>query len=178
ELYVTPYLYQARCIASYECNWGVFIPEPEYHFTSFSKEERQIINSSMIALLVKMFDSKNNLGIASCNISRGGDFILEKASGDFDSDEKGKLAITYENVLKRMKLIAARELVSMELDEYIDTIKREFTKRTYYSEEDKEDKSMIINHRSWLPMEREEIEDGIKLGIELRERDEKEIIRD
>lgn len=35
ELYVTPYLYQARCIGVEEKDWGVWIPEPEYHFKEF-----------------------------------------------------------------------------------------------------------------------------------------------
>lgn len=175
EMYVTPYLYQARCISSNEGNWGVFIPEPEYHFTSFSKEERQVINSSMIALLVRMYDMKNNLGIASCNISRGGDFILEKAIGDFDTNKKTEKPVTHEDILKRMKLIAAREFVKMELEEYIDIIRKEFIKETYHSQEDE---SMIINRRSCLKMEKDEIEIGIELGMELRKKDEIENLRE
>lgn len=170
ELYITPYLYQARCISSEEGEAGVFIPEPDYHFEKFSPDEKGIINSCMIAVLVKMFDKKRNLGVASCHIGEGGDFILEKG---FEQE-----AFTYENILKRMKLIAARELVSMELGEYITRIKEEFSKITYYETEEQRDKSIIINHKSRLVMSQEEIENGILLGIQLRERQEKSNVRE
>lgn len=52
ELYVTPYLYQARCIGVEDKEWGAWIPEPVYHFKEFQGEERSIINSSMIAMLI------------------------------------------------------------------------------------------------------------------------------
>ncbi len=95
ELYVTPYLYQARCIGVEEKEWGAWIPEPVYHFKEFSEQERSIINSSMIAMLIKFFDDKNNLGIGACRLG-GGDFVLEK---EYENEQ-----ITYENILKRMKL--------------------------------------------------------------------------
>lgn len=166
ELYMTPYLYQARCIASDEEGWGVYVPEPDYHFRTFTQTERNIVNSSMIALLIKLFDTKNNLGLGSCKIG-GGDFILEKEIENED--------FTYENVLKRMKLIAARELVPMQLEEYINVIRKEFSKPTYYRKESERDKSIIINHKSRIAMTEKEIEKGIELGRELRK--EKEIER-
>lgn len=163
ELYVTPYLHQARCIASDdEDGWGVYVPEPEYHFSSFSEEERNVINSSMIALLVKMYDQKNKQGIAACKIG-GGDFILEKG---YEEE-----SLTNENILKRMKLIAARDMASMSLDDYIETLRREFSKRTYYRTEAQRDKSILVNHKSRIPMSQEEIEKGIEIGLKLREKD-------
>ena len=163
ELYVTPYIHQARCIASDDVDgWGVYVPEPEYHFSSFSAEERKVINSSMIALLVKMYDQKNKQGIAACKIG-GGDFILEKG---YENEP-----LTHENILKRMKLIAARDMVSMNFDEYLDILRNEFSKRTYYKAEDQRDKSILVNHKSRIPMTDEEIEKGIEIGINLRERD-------
>lgn len=163
ELYVTPYLHQARCIASDdEDGWGIYVPEPEYHFRSFSEEEKTVVNSSMIALLVKMYDQKNKQGIASCKIG-GGDFILEKG---YEDD-----ALTHENILKKMKLIAARDMVSMSLEDYIETLKQEFSKRTYYRTEADRDKSILVNHKSRIPMTDEEIKKGIELGLKLREKD-------
>lgn len=162
ELYVTPYLHQARCIASDDVEgWGVYVPEPEYHFSSFSEDERNVINSSMIALLVKMYDQKNKQGIAACKIG-GGDFILEKGY----EDEK----LTHENILKKMKLIAARDMVSMSLEEYLDTLRNEFSKRTYYKTEAQRDKSILVNHKARVPMSQEEIEKGIEIGLNLREK--------
>lgn len=163
ELYVTPYLHQARCIASDDTDgWGVYVPEPEYHFSSFSEKERNVINSSMIALLVKMYDQKNKQGIAACKIG-GGDFILEKGYEDEP--------LTHENILKRMKLIAARDMVSMSLEEYLDTLRNEFSKRTYYKTDAQRDKSILVNHKSRVPMSQEEIEKGIEIGLKLRQKD-------
>ncbi len=165
ELYVTPYLYQARCIGVEDREWGIWIPEPQYHFEEFSQEDRKVINSSMIAILVKCFNDKNNLGIGACRLG-GGDFILEKG---FENEKK-----TYENILKRMKLIAARELLPMTLEKYVNKIKEEFSKRTYYRTEEERDKSVIINQKGRTPMTLEEIHNGIKLGYELRERQKKQ----
>lgn len=163
ELYVTPYIHQARCIASDdEEGWGVYVPEPDYHFRSFSDEERKVINSSMIALLVKMYNQKNKQGIAACKIG-GGDFMLEKGYEDEP--------LTDENILKRMKLIAARDMVSTSLEEYIQTIRNEFSKRTYYRTEETRDKSILVNHKSRIPMTEEEINKGIEIGLKLREND-------
>lgn len=61
----------------------------------------------MIAMLIKFFDDKNNLGIGSCRLG-GGDFVLEKGY----EDEQ----ITYENILKRMKLII--EVKKKEISQY------------------------------------------------------------
>lgn len=165
ELYVTPYLYQARCIGIEEKDWGIWIPEPIYHFKDFTRLEKNLINSSMIALLIKLYDDKNNLGIGECKIG-GGDFILEKG---FEDEE-----ITYENILKRLKLIAARKLIPMSLDEYVRKIQEEFSKITYYKTEDEMDKTLIINHKARAPMELGEIKNGIELGYKLRERALKE----
>lgn len=167
ELYVTPYLHQARCIACDEDDgWGVYVPEPDYHFRSFSNEERKVINSSMIALLVKMYDQKNKQGISSCKIG-GGDFMLEKGYEDEP--------LTHENILKRMKLIAARDMVSMNFEDYIKTLRNEFSKRTYYRIENDRDKSILVNHKCRVPMTEEEIAEGIQLGIKLREKDVKSL---
>lgn len=161
ELYVTPYLFQARCVGVEE-EWGMWIPEPEYHFKEFSLEERNIVNSSMIAMLIKLYDNDSNLGIASCHLG-GGDFVLEKGS---ENEE-----ITYSNIIKRLKLIAARELLPISLEEYVDRLKMEFSKRTYYRSEDERDKNILINHKTRSPMTIEEIDRGIELGYKLRQKE-------
>lgn len=159
ELYIAPYLYQARCIASQESGWGLYIPEPNYRFETFNKKERLIVNSSIIALLIKLFDDKKSLGLATCKIG-GGDFILEK--------EWSNEGTTFENTLNRMKLIAARELIEIDLQEYIYLIREEFSKRTYYNKVSERDTRIIINHKSRIPMTEEEIEKGIEIGFQLR----------
>jgi len=161
ELYVTPYLYQARCIASQEDGWGIYIPEPDYRFELFSEKQRSIVNSAMIANLVKLYNEKTQQGIGSCKIG-GGDFVLEK---ELDEEE-----FSEENVLKRMKLIAARELIQMDFDTYLEALRREFSQSTYYKTESQRDKSILINHKSRIPMTEAEIERGIELGLMLKEK--------
>ena len=73
-----------------------------------------------------------------------------------------------------MKLIAARELLPMTLEEYVNKIREEFSKRTYYRIEDERDKSVLINQKGQAPMSLEEINNGIELGYELRERQKKQ----
>lgn len=168
ELYVAPYVYQARSIGVLNGQWGVWVPDPKYHFKEFEPEESSVINSSMIALLVKLYNDKEKLGIGACKLG-GGDFILEKG---FEDEE-----ITYENVLKRMKLTAARELLPMSLDEYVNKIKEEFQQRTYYKKESERDTSILINHKLRVPMTLEEIEKGIELGYALREREKSQTVK-
>ena len=45
ELYITPYYHQARCVGVETTQWGIWIPEPEYHFETFNEKDRKIINS-------------------------------------------------------------------------------------------------------------------------------------
>ena len=61
----------------------------------------------MVALLVKMYDEKTKSGLSECRLD-GGDFMLEKGFEDEN--------LSFDNILKRMKLIAARNLVQMNLD--------------------------------------------------------------
>lgn len=65
ELYVTPYINQARCIASYG-TWGMYIPEPIYRFESFTNEQESIVNTCMIAKLISLYDHEKQEGICSC----------------------------------------------------------------------------------------------------------------
>lgn len=168
ELYVTPYINQARCIACDDEGWGVYVPDPYYRFENFSEQERKIINTSMIAMLIRLYDAENRQGISACKIG-GGDFMLEKGYEN--------VPLSYENILKRMKLIAARDKITISLEDYIEKIKEEFSKRTYYKTEQDRDKSILINHKCRIPMSKDEIEKGIELGMQLRLKDKEELAR-
>ena len=160
ELYVAPYLYQARCVGVCKHDWGEWVPEPDYYFREYPENQRIIINSCMIGLLIKFYDSEKGLGLGACKIG-GGDFMLEKGYENED--------ITQENILKRMKLIAAREFIPISLDEYINKIRAEFCQRTYYQTEADRDKSILINYKSMSPILLKDIQKGIDLGLALRD---------
>ena len=159
ELYIAPYIYQARCIASQEHSYGIYIPEPYYRFEEFSIEEQKNVNTCIIANLIKLFDEEENQGLCSCKIG-GGDFILEKSWSYSDK--------SIETTLKKMKLIAARELLTTNFSNYQQLLMKEFSQRTYYNNLTEKDHSILINHKNRIPMSSEEIEDGIKLGLKLR----------
>lgn len=153
ELYITPYHYQSRCIGVESKDWGMWVPDPEYHFTEFSDNERNIINTSMVAMLVKLYDDKRKCGLSKVRLD-GGDFMIEKG---FEEDFHLK------NVLEKMRLIAARKLVPMEFDEYIDIMKHELSGQVSEYED-----RFIIGKTLRCPMSIEEINKGIELGLKLR----------
>ena len=154
ELYVTPYYDLARCVGIEEKDWGVWEPEPSYHFRKFTDEERKTVNQAMVASLIKLYDEENNLGIANCVLT-GGDFMLLKGYEDSE--------ISFENIMNSIKLIAARRLISISLEDYIDRIRIEL------SEEDiPESELVILKSRIKNPFTKEEIETGIELGLSLR----------
>ncbi len=159
EAYITPYVYQARCVASTGLGYGSYVPNPSYGFIAYSDEDTYTICKSIIANLILLYNQDENLGLGSCKIG-GGDFILEK---EYDKEPH-----TLENTLKRMHLIAARELISLNLNTYISFLKNEFNKVTYYNKLSERDPSILINHKNRFPMPREAIEDGIQLGLKLR----------
>lgn len=154
ELYVTPYDYQSRCIGV-ETEWGMWVPEPEYHFVEFKDIDRKIINSVMIAMLIKFYDEESKKGIVKCRLD-GGDFMIEKGFENHD--------INYENILQRIKLIAARELMTMELGDYINLLKLELSEKPSKSR-------IILGKKLRRPFDNFEIEYGIKLGLQLREKE-------
>lgn len=156
ELYVTPYYMQARCVASQWSGWGIYVPEPYYHFELFNKEQKKQVNTCMIANLIRLYDEEEELAIGRCKLG-GGDFILEKSWSD-------KLLST-SATLKRIKLIAARELLIMSLNDYISLIKDEFSRVTFL-----ESAEGILNLRGRVAMTNDEIKNGIQLGLELRKR--------
>lgn len=152
ELYITPYYHQARCVGVETTQWGIWIPEPEYHFETFNENDRKIINSTMIAMLIKLYDDENNKGIANCRLD-GGDFMLLKG---YENNE-----ISCDNIIKHLKLIAARELVPISLDDYINRIRIELANN-------EEINSIVIGKKLRQPFTEEEIETGIEMGLELR----------
>ena len=154
ELYITPYHYQSRCIGIDESNWGMWIPEPEYHFEDFSDTQKEVINSSMVAMLIKLYDDRRNCGLSECRLD-GGDFMLEKDFEDFE--------MNYNNILNRIKLIAARKLITVDLDEYIYRMKKELS-----SNISKDTEKIVIGKKLKQPLSEKEIEKGIELGLELR----------
>ncbi len=153
ELYVTPYINQARCIASDDA-WGMYIPEPTYRFESFSKIQEHIVNQCMIAKLVSLYDFEKEEGICKCKIG-GGDFMLPKG---LELEEP-----TIENTFNSLYLIAAREKIKCSFDMYLEILRDEFSKRTISLDQN----NLIINLRGRVPMALEDIEEGIKLGRKL-----------
>lgn len=157
ELYITPYYYQSRCIGVEDREWGIWVPEPEYLFHDFKPQDRCVINACMVALLVKLYDSKNKKGLSAVRLD-GGDFMLEKGFENCN--------VNFENILKRMKLIAARSLEAMEFEEYLSKLRQELSGQVTDTQEMK-----IIGKKLKKPLAPEEIEAGIKLGLILRERE-------
>lgn len=155
ELYVTPYINQARCIAS-DYTWGMYVPEPYYRFENFTKEQEQVVNTCMIAKLVSLYDFNKQEGISKCKIG-GGDFMLPKG---WENDTP-----TIENTLNSLYLIAAREKINCTFDDYLNIIRDEFSRETI--KEDQE--SLKINLRGRVAMDINDIENGIELGKDLVE---------
>ena len=110
----------------------------------------------MIALVIKLYDEENKKGISKWRFD-GGDFMLLKG---FENDE-----INEENIIKRLKMLSARKLITIELNEYIEKMKIEL-KNGIKDDEEK----IIIGKNLRCPFSEEEIEEGIKLGLKLREK--------
>ena len=159
-LHVCQYIENAMCVTN--CTnvnnvAGAYDPIPHYHFEPFSTEVINAANSSMIALLVNYYDAKNGKGLAKTQVS-GNDFILTR---DFKKDDP-------DTVLPNMKLIAARGLIEEPLEEYLERLRREFAIGTQRTDPDVVGGRIKVNHRSKVPMTKNQIEDGIELGLDLR----------
>ena len=157
ELYLTPYMYQSRCIGIDEKDWGVWVPEPEYHFRSFSGLERKAINSVIVALLIKFYDEEKNEGIAKCRLD-GGDFMIAKGYEKHNTDPLF--------ILKNIRLIAARQMIPIDLNSYIERIREEFSGKVNPSE------LIILGEKLRANFSDDEIEKGIELGLKLRNNEE------
>ena len=113
EIYMTPYYYQARCISYFDEKLGVYVPEPDYHFEEFNGYKKDIIEEAITAKILSLYNLGTHVGLDEFNVSSG-DFILEKGFEDTINNVN--------NVFNDMKVIAARKLVNMSLDDYIDLI--------------------------------------------------------
>ena len=152
ELYVTPYLEQARCVAS-DGEWGVYVPEPIYRFEEFEKTDADVINSCMIAKLISYYDWDKGQGLSACKLG-GGDFVLAKGYE--------KQPATTDWIMQNLFLIAGREKIDCSFEEYLDLVKSEFSRRTI-------DDEIVpkLNVRGRVPMTDLQIENGILLGKKL-----------
>ena len=100
---------------------------------------------------ISLYNDDRKLGLSECRLD-GGDFMLEKG---FESEN-----LDIENILKNMKLIAARNMIEMSLEEYISQMRRELL--------GKEEKNIILGKRIKCAMTEKEVEEGIQNGLELR----------
>jgi hypothetical protein len=159
ELYVSPYIENARCIYSNRDRhpWGIFDPKPEYHFVPFSENIRFAVTSSLIALLVAHYDAAEGRGLAKTRFS-GDDYMLTQG---FKHNDPA-------TVLPNLKLIAARGWVETSLDGYLDILRREFMVGTHYDDAEVRQRKFAVNHKCSVPLTAQEIEAGIKLGLSLR----------
>ncbi len=153
ELYVTPYIKQARCIAS-DAKWGMYIPEPFYRFENFTEQQEHIVNSCMIAKLVSFYDFEKNQGIGSAKLG-GGDFMLPKG---WEQEVP-----TIENTLNNLYLISAREMINCSFEEYLSIIRNEFSRSTINEDET----TLKLNIRGRVKMSESDIENGIELGKQI-----------
>ena len=150
ELYVAEYVENAMCIAHLDAH-GVYDPLPNYHFEPFSQDMGDAVNSSMVALLVNYHS--RGCGLAKTQVS-GNDFVLTRG---FRKDDPS-------TVQPNIRLIAARDFIKIGFKDYLDLLRKEFLIGT-----DRDNDSVQINVRSKLPMTSEQIENGIELGLKLRE---------
>lgn len=113
EVYMTPYYYQARCISYLDEKLGIYVPEPDYHFEEFNGYKKDIIEEAITAKILSLYNLGTHIGLNDFSISSG-DFILERGFEDTVNNVN--------SVFNDMKVIAARSLVNMSLDDYIDLI--------------------------------------------------------
>ncbi len=159
-IYLTGYIENARCVfGGRGYPWGMFDPQPKYHFEAFSQNISSVIKSTMIALLVMYYDQEKQQGIAQTQLS-GDDFILTQ---DFSPSDPS-------TILPNMKLIAARGFVKEPLENYIQRLQREFVIGTHYTDTDVITGTFKVNYKSGLPMTQNEINQGIQLGLTLRQK--------
>lgn len=73
----------------------------------------------------------------------------------------------FDNIYKNMKLIAARELISLDFQEYIDRLRIELADNML-----RDDELIIIGKKLQNPLTDDEIEIGIEMGLKLRNKSE------
>ena len=113
EVYMTPYYYQARCISYLDEKLGIYVPEPDYHFEEFKEDDKDVIEEVITAKIISLYNLTTHIGLDKFRVSSG-DFILRKGFEDTINNVN--------SVFNDMKVIAARKLVNMSLDDYINLI--------------------------------------------------------
>ena len=73
--------------------------------------------------------------------------------------------IDFENIYNNIKLIAARKLIDISLDEYINRLRIELSNGIFL-----DDELSIIGKKLKNSLSNEEIETGIELGLKLRKK--------
>ena len=113
EVYMTHYYYKARCISYLDEKLGIYVPEPDYYFEEFNGYKRDIIEEAITAKIISLYNLGTHVGLNEFSISSG-DFILERGFEDTINNVN--------SVFNDMKVIVARSLVNMSLDDYIDLV--------------------------------------------------------
>jgi hypothetical protein len=111
------------------------------------------IKINIISLLVNYYDQEQGKWLAKTEVS-GSDFLLTRKFNHKDP----------ETVQDNLKIIWARDSIKTSLDEYLDILRKEFTKGTHRNGKE------LVNYRSEESMTPEEIEKGIELWLLLREK--------
>ena len=83
----------------------MWIPEPKYRFYNFKPQDKKVINASMVALLIKLYDCKEKRGLTEVRLD-GGDFMIEKGFENYD--------INFENVFYMLLKIYINAKVNYE----------------------------------------------------------------
>lgn len=157
ELYASEYIDNAMCIAV-NGRHGIYDPLPDYHFERFPPEISHAVNAAMVALIVNYYDHKRGRGLAKTQVS-GDDFILTR---EFQKNDPS-------TVQPNMRIIAARDFIEVPLEEYLDILRQEFLIGTNRDDPIVLSGQVRVNTRSKLPMTAQQIEEGIGLGLKLRE---------
>ncbi len=71
-------------------------------------------------------------------------------------------ASTYQNINQHLKLIAAREIIQMNLEDYLARLRYELANNQL-----KENELIITGRKLRQPLTKEEIDTGIKIGLNL-----------
>lgn len=158
EFYITEYINNAFCAGHLGSGLhGVWNPKWYYHFEMISPDISREFNKNMIALLVNYYDQEQGMWLTETEIS-GNDFLLTR---DFKVDIP-------ETVKNNIKLISARNRTKIPFNEYLNLIRKEFLIWTDRDMEDVVNWKIKINHKSIKPMSIEEIEEWIKLWLEMK----------
>ena len=147
ELYVTPYYEQSRCIGVADNSWGVWVPEPRYSFREFNSREKSEITKAMVSILINSYDEEKEMGISKIRLD-GGDFMMEKG---YEDD------ISTKNICRKIKLVAARELINIKLDRYIKYMIDELTTE--------KSTNVVVGRKIKKKLSKVDVVDGILMGL-------------